>query len=184
MDLKVEYKLCLNDEVVPTSVDCLLFIDPLDLAGDIDLDLEQHHQVNLVNLQTTGNLRWLEKVFKLPAQSLRKDLHKLPLISQIKKAVEDVKKSIQKTRAPTQWKALTILSIRNRILFVQNRTDCVILGLVDETGDTSLQGVKKTLLWIAEQVQKDLEALQTPAGDGPAGWKRSESWGDREDEIQ
>ena len=131
-------------------------------------------------------MRWLEKALKLPAQYLKANLRKFRLIQEIQNAVEETKKKDlkKKTRAPTQWKALLLLHIRNRNLFVQNRTDCVIVGLVGVTGGTSSVDEKETLQWIARQMHKDLEIVQGSAGDGPGGgWKRSESWGDHEGEI-
>ena len=185
MDFKAEYRLCLNDEVLPFSEELLTFIDPLDLAQDIDLNLDEHRgRVKVVSLKATGNLRWLEKILKVSAQFMKTNLNKFALIKDIKKAVEDVKKTTKKPRAPTQWKSLVFLRIRDRNLFVQNRSDCVIVGLVGVTGKTSPEDEKETLQWIAEQMYKDLEFVQEQGSDEPAGgWKRSESWGDHENEI-
>ena len=186
MDLKAEYKLCLNDEVVPAPVENITYLDPLGLAEDIQLNLDRMDRVELVSFKASHNMRWLEKVLKVPAQYMKTNLHKFRLMQEIKDEVEDIKKDIKvNARAPTQWKSLLLLHIRNRILFVQNRTDCVIVGLVGVTGSTSCRDEEETLLWLARQFQQDLQLVQDPAADQPAGgWKRSsESWGDYEDEI-
>ena len=182
MDFKVEYQLTLNDEVVAAPVEIITYSDPLGLAESIDLNLGESHQVKLLSLKATQNLKWLEKALKLPDKYLKikTNLRKFRLIQEIHDAVEDTKKDLRRT---SKW-ALLLLHIRNRNLFVQNRTDCVIVGLVGVAGGSTSEDEKETLQWITKQLHQDLEFVLDPAGQVPGGcWKRSEIWGTYEDEI-
>ena len=92
MDFKVEYLLTLNSEVVPAPEQVISYLDPLGLAENLELDFDQAHQVKMVSFKATQSLKWLEKALKLPAQYLKANLRKFPLIQEIQNAVEETKK--------------------------------------------------------------------------------------------
>ena len=186
MDLSVAYKLVANDQVVLiTEAATLPIVDPFGLAEEIGLNLEESlRSVKLLTLKASGDIRWLEKILKLPAQSLKSNLSKFPLLQEIKHCIEEHKKASNtaRTRAPTEWAALARIKIHSRNLFVQNRSNSVVLGLVGVIGSTAPQDEKEVLHWFLRELQQDIGSLSR--GDVQKSFRCSEAPGPYEDQAQ
>ena len=170
MDLKAEYKLCLNDQVVSMEEQDISFVDPYNLATELDLNLDDRQKVKMVSFRA-GHLVWLEKALQLPSRSLHRSLQKLPLFQEIKELIGTMKNRNKKgpnARAPTEWKSLVPLKVRNRLLFLRNTTHCVVLGLLGSDGGAGPDEEAETLVWFTNQLQEDLKAWEKPAGPSKA----------------
>ena len=187
MDLKAEYKLCLNDQVVPVEEQDISFVDPYNLATELDLNLDDMQHVKLVNFRA-GHLVWLEKALQLPSRSLHRSLQKLPLFQEIKELIGTIKNRNKKgpnARAATEWKSLIPLKVRNRLLFVRNTTHCVVLGLLGSDGGVGPDEEAETLVWFTNQVHEDLKIWEKAAGPSKAlSSASSQVFADHQEEVE
>ena len=84
MALVVQKRVCLNDSAIPLAQQCLDFHDLHNLAEG---DLEGQVFI-LLSLKESGDLRWLEKSFKLPAKWWVRNHMCVPLLTEIRQAIE------------------------------------------------------------------------------------------------
>lgn len=165
VDVVAEYKLCLNNQVVPVEKRLCSFLDPYDLASQINVDIEQDLELTLVQFKTRTDLGWLDRALQVLSRTCSQYLLDLPLIQEIKNLIEQKKQANrqgQKARESTSWKAFVILQVRDRILVCQNTTHSVVLALLGPDGDpASLAGQMRTLEWFAQEFAEDLQKLQS-----------------------
>ena len=163
-----EYKLCINDQVVPVEEKSFTFVDPYDLVSETqNLDLEERRDLKVMSFKGRSDLGWCDRALKLPARTLIRNLNDLPLINEIKDLIRNIKKANQKgpkARQATEWKSLVLLKVRDRLLLCQNTTHSVVVALVGPDGDPEDQeGEARTLEWFMNQMQEDLKTLKGPA---------------------
>ena len=88
-------------------------------------------------------------------------------------------------RAPTEWKSLVPLKVRNRLLFLRNTAHGVVLGLLGSDGGAGPDEEAETLVWFTNQVQEDLKAWEKPAGPSKAASSASSQvFGEHQEEAQ
>lgn len=171
-EFKVEYKLCLNGQAVPVQKKEMIIVDPLNLAATNALDLPESTEVTLVSFKATADVAWLWKSLELPGGDQTRvksrwwvhNSSRLPLLLEIKEAIKNLKHQ-KKTNQPTDHQCLILLEIRGKLLYVQNTSAAVTLGLTKEPGTLNvLDPETEPLTWFCTQLQKDMgEHLQEKA---------------------
>lgn len=157
--LRTSWSLCLNEQVVPVQTKVCAIVDPYELMGGLDLDMEET-QVSLVNFHGTANMNWLMKCLDMPVKWWIHNWSRIPLILEIRESIK-AKKS---RKAPANHKCLVALSIREKTIFVVNDTHTMSLGLLEskplpEEQPGSPKSQAGTLLWFCDELYKDIANL-------------------------
>ena len=158
--LKVEYQLCLNNQAVPVEKKELNILDPLSLAEKWNLSLPEPAEVNLVTFKATADMAWFEKVLKLPSRWWVHNQSRIPLLLEIKEAIRSSRgqRKGSEILLPSEHKSLVLLEVRGKLLYVQNTSTVVILGLTQDPGFLNVPNPDtEPLCWFCTQLQKDIE---------------------------
>jgi len=161
--LDIQFRLTLNNIAVPLTKQSMHVIDPYNLSEALDIDVEEQVEMSLVSFKATADMIWLEKALKLPMRWWLRHHGLIPLILEIRELIKNKKvKQGSGVRLPREQESLVVLKVRERILFVQNLPNMVILGLSGTPGvpQGSQQDEIGTLQWFLEELQKDIETLQ------------------------
>ena len=171
----VKERLCVNDIAVPLEEHTLDFVDLHNLKdGD-----EENLEFLLLHCKATSNMGWLESALKLKARWWVNNSNKVPLLIEIRKAIETKKvRSGGGVRLPKCAKSIVALEIRDQVIYVVNNPMYVTFAF--KPGE-STSGVQ----WLLEELQKDIEVLNMPgASSSSMSMKRSKSdVTDEEDEF-
>ena len=165
-DFQVEYRLCLNGQAIPVETKDMIFVDPLNLADTNSLNLPISTKVNLVSFKASADMSWLCKSLQFPDGDGSKcskgrwwahNSIRVPLLMEIKEAIKDLKRE-KKANQPTYHQCLILLEIRGQLLYVQNISAAVTLGLTKEPGTLNVPdpGIDP-LVWFCTQLQKDID---------------------------
>lgn len=169
----VKERLCVNDIAVPLEEHTLDFVDLHNLKdGD-----EENLEFLLLHCKATSNMGWLESALKLKARWWVNNSNKVPLLIEIRKAIETKKvRSGGGVRLPKCAKSIVALEIRDQVIYAVNNPMYVTFAF--KPGE-STSGVQ----WLLEELQKDIEVLKMP-GASSSSMKRSKSEvTDEEDEF-
>ena len=158
----MKFSLVLNDVVVPLEKKTMNIMDPYQLAEGLDLDLEEPMEMSLVSFKCIADMWWFLKPLKLGSHWWKSHTRHIPLLLEIRDLVKNNKvKQGAGARLPREQHSMVILKVRERILFVQNLPNVVILGL--RGTPEALPGTPEdeigALKWFIQELQKDIENL-------------------------
>ena len=164
LDFKLTWTL--NDFAVPLETKTKSVLDPHHLAEDLVPHLEnidEEVEMSIVSFKDSADMRWFLKALKLGAKWRIAHCGQLPLLLEIRKIIKDQK--ITKgagARLPRQSDSMVLIKVRERILFVQNISSHVALGLRGTPGATpgTLVDELGVLKWFSQELQKDVQHLQ------------------------
>ena len=158
-EFHVENKgLTLNGHTVPVVTKKMTLADPLSLSITIGVRLPDFGmELDLVSFGPSGDMSWLCKSLKVPDSkpdrwwaycSVR-----LPLLIEIRESIKNLQ----------AWKSIyqhlkghiVLLQIRGQVLYVENNSAVVTLGLTKAPGD--LGPHIDTLAWFCTELQKDID---------------------------
>ena len=151
--LVVSRKLCLGDRALPLFEKQMVFEDIHGVCpGDLD---EQVFEC--LNLKANQDCRWLETSLKLPSKWWALNAGKVPLLSEIRQAIE-AGRPAKRDRRPLKSEFVVGIKVRGHVLLVQNTTVAVHLcwPAYQDDGD---QG-QETIEWFLSEFQKDLVVMQ------------------------
>ena len=127
------------------------------------------------DLKATADVKWLEKAFQLPYRYWKTHHADFPLLQEMQQAIESGK--VRKgggSRLPRRPDAVVAILIRDKVIFIQNKTSG--LALVSKLGEEV-----ETFQWFLEEIEKDLTKLMDPqdtqpnaasSSTGPSGQKQ------------
>ena len=157
---EVARRLCLGDHAVPVERASLPFIDPYNLTTMSG----EFIATSLVTFKATGTKVWLEQGLHLPSKWWLKNHASLPILREILELIRCQKHTTGgKSRMPRNQQSLIALKVRGKVLWFQNDSRCVILGVLD--GDEGLAAFR----WFLEELSKDSKDVGRPAAAGDAG---------------
>ena len=157
--LRTSWSLCLNDQVVPAQTKKCAIVDPYELIGGLDLNLEET-EVSLVCFHGTADMSWLMKCLEMPVKWWVHNWNRIPLIQQIRANI----KAKKNKKEPAQHKCLVALQARGKTLFVVNDSHTMTLGLLEsqpepEEKPGSPKNQAGTLRWFCDELYKDIQNL-------------------------
>ena len=157
--LRTSWSLCLNDQVVPAQTKVCAIVDPYELLGGLDLNLEET-EVSLVCFHGTADMSWLMKCLEMPVKWWVHNWNRIPLILEIRERI----KAKKNKKEPANRKCLVALQVRGKTLFAVNDTHTMTLGLLEsqplpEEQPGSLKNQAGTLLWFCDELYKDIVNL-------------------------
>ena len=157
--LRTSWSLCLNDQVVPAQTKKCAIVDPYELIGGLDLNLEDT-EVSLVCFHGTADMSWLMKCLEMPVKWWVHNWNRIPLILEIREGI----KAKKNKKEPANHKCLVALQVRGKTLFVVNDTHTMTLGLLESQSEPEEQpGSTKSqagaLRWFCDELYKDIENL-------------------------
>ena len=157
--LRTSWSLCLNDQVVPAQTKKCAIVDPYELIGGLDLNLEDT-EVSLVCFHGTADMSWLMKCLEMPVKWWVHNWNRIPLILEIREGI----KAKKNKKEPANHKCLVALQVRGKTLFVVNDTHTMTLGLLESQPEPEEQpGSNKNqagaLRWFCDELYKDIENL-------------------------
>ena len=163
-DFKLSWTL--NGFAVPVEKKEVTFLDPQHLAleatvGDLDLDAEV--EMRLASFKASSDMKWFLKALELPSKWWHNHCGQLPLLREIRHIIRSQKTSKgSASRLPRESKSMVLIKVRERILFVQNISSHVALGLRGTPGATpgTLVDELGVLKWFSQELQKDVKYLQ------------------------
>ena len=168
LDFKLTWTL--NDFAVPLETKTKSVLDPHHLAEDLVPHLEnidEEVEMSLVSFKDSADMRWFLKALKLGAKWWIAHCGQLPLLLEIRKIIKDQKTTKGGgSRLPRQSDSMVLIKVRERILFVQNLSSCVTLGLrgTPGHGPGAPPGTQEdelgVLQWFVQELQKDVKHLQ------------------------
>ena len=154
---EVALRLCLGEHAVPVERASLPFIDPYKLTTMSD----EFIVASLVSFKATGTKVWLEQGLHLPSKWWLQNHANLPILQEILELIRKQKpRTGGQSRLPRNQKSLIALKVRGKVLWFQNDSRCVILGVLD--GDEGLAAFR----WFLEELSKD---SKDPGGSAAAG---------------
>ena len=177
--LVVSRKLCLGDRALPLFEKQMVFEDIHGVCpGDLD---EQVFEC--LNLKANQDCRWLETFLKLPSKWWALNAGKVPLLSEIRQAIE-AGRPAKRGRLPSKSEFVVGIKVRGHVLLVQNTTVAVHLcwPAYQDDGD---QG-QETIEWFLSEFQKDLVVMQqqpSSSGSSNRGHSTKRSAHEHEAEI-
>ena len=150
MALVVQNRVCLGDSAIPLREQCLDFHDLHTLAeGDLDGQV-----FLLLSLKASGDLRWLERGFKLSAKWWVRNHMRVPLLKEIRQAIETKKsRSGGGSRLPKLANTLVAIKIREKVILVQNQP--LFVNLAFHPGE-EIEGLQ----WIINELKKYIDHLK------------------------
>ena len=177
----LERQLCLNGVSVPLVLKNMEYED---IHGCGEEAFEDLVDLDCLPLKSTMDSKWLEKAFKLPARWWVLNASRVPLLQEIREAIE--KGKVRTGGASRLSKKSNIfVSIR-----VRGEAFLVVNTIVPVTLCAPQGSLENTLLWFLSEFNKDLSGLlQNPkqsssSSAGPSkGTKRTERLNVREKEI-
>ena len=156
----MKFRLSLNDMAVPLEKKTMTVIDPHQLAHGLDLDLEETVEISLGSFKAIADMWWFLKALKLESKWWKFHHGQIPLLLEIRENVKNIKNNIG-ARYPKEHGSMVILHVREKILFVQNLQNIVVLGLRGTPG--APQGTPEdeigALQWFLKELEKDIEKL-------------------------
>ena len=160
MDLQL--RLCVGDAVVPLVAAALYFADLHEVCGEAD-GVANWDLLSLGAGQCNG--LWLQKALGFGCKWWREQSRSLPLLKEILDAVNA--KKVTKGRAgrmPRQQSFVTAIKIRDKVLYVKNCTNTVVLAF-KQTEDPLKTSLAEDIKWILTEIKKDLDeqAKEPPA---------------------
>ena len=154
---EVARRLCLGEYAAPVESASLPFADPYNLVTMSD----ELIKVSLVSFKATGAKVWLEQGLHLPSKWWLQNHANVPIMQEILELTRSQKpKTGGKSRLPRSQKSLIALKVRGKVLWFQNDSRCVTLGIMD--GDEGLASFR----WFLEELSKD---SKDPGGSAAAG---------------
>ena len=168
----VKERLCVNDIAVPLEEHTLDFVDLHNLKdGD-----EENLEFLLLHCKATSNMVWLESALKLKARWWVNNSNKVPLLIEIRKAIETKKvRSGGGARLPKCAKSIVALEIRDQVIYAVNNPMYVTFAFKPEESTSGVQ-------WLLEELHKDIEVLKM-TGASPSSMKRSKSEVTNEEDV-
>ena len=153
MDLKL--RLCIGDAIVPLVAATLYFADLHEVCGEADGDVEW----DILSLGASQCASWIEKSLCMGRRWWKKEGRALPLLQEILDAVSAKKLSKGRAgRMPRQQSFVTAIKVRDRVLFVKNCTNTVVLAF-KQTKDPLKTSLVADIKWVLTELQKDIDAL-------------------------
>jgi hypothetical protein len=156
-DLTLERLWCINQQPIPLVAATMDLEDVHKLLESGDQD---DMKVLVMNLRaTTGT--WVDKCLGVKATWWRHHQWRVPLVLEIKKALEESKPK-KRWCSLLRSTNLVALKVRGHILLVQNDSRSLALAFEE---DKEEEGIK----WFLTQLQKDIKALGEPSTSSKAG---------------
>ena len=150
MSWTLKQRLCLNDLPVPFREERLEFED---LRKILDEDFDSELDVSLLSLKSIRNLQFLMKAFDLGAKWWRVHSLSLPLVTEIREAIDGGKtKKGGGSRLPRRSKILVAIEVRSKKILVVNQANGIQLAF--RKGE-EMEGLQRFL----EEFSKDLETV-------------------------
>lgn len=158
----LEFSLCLNGLAVPLEHKEMQVLDPDSLSGawgeawgmelgSDDLLIE----MSLLSLKATADMWWFLKPMKLGSKWWKTHHSEIPLLIEILSIIKS--KKSKSRRVPKEPDAMVLLKVREKVLCVQNLPHLVTLGFPGAPEDNL--PLMKQLMWILEQLSKDIKRL-------------------------
>ena len=147
--LNLEYKLCLNNSIVPLSSRQEDLVDDEGLLGGDQSSV----LFKFLPLHSNANMTWALKTLQKPCSEWKKQHKVLPILNEIRSALEGLKKKVGGVRQRKMPRCVVPLQIRGQTILVQHHV--VQLHLAFRPGD-ELQ----ILPWFLQELSKDFETLQ------------------------
>ena len=120
--------------------------------------------MSLVSFKASGSKGWLEQGLRLPSTWWLSNHASLPILQEILELIRKQKpRTGGQSRLPRNQKSLIAFKVRGKVLWFQNDSRCVILGVLD--GDEGLAAFR----WFLEELSKDSKDVGGPAAAGDAG---------------
>ena len=112
--LNFQLLLCLDGVSVPVVKETLQVIDPYDLGGDpqMNLDLDQNLAVDLVSFKASADVHWLMPSLGLALRWWVLNCTQLPLLQEIKDLIKVKKLPQLPDHLPKQQCSLVLLKVR------------------------------------------------------------------------
>ena len=151
--LEVKRCLCVNDHAIPGSGEehLLMCLGP-----------HEDQTVRLVSFKGTQNATWLTNAQGLPTRWWSENHHRVPILREVLELIRSGKPTKGSAmRLPRQHNRLVQLNIRGRLLWFQNRSECVVLAIKD--GPEGLED----LYFFLKELRADLQE-QNLAGTFPS----------------
>ena len=154
--LEVAQRLCLGEHAVPVERLSLPFVDPYNLSTIT----AEFIVVSLVSFKASGSKGWLEQGLQVPSRWWPRNHASLPILQEILELIRQQNPKTGQSCLPRSQKSLIALKVRDRILWFQNDSRCVILGVLD--GDKGLADFR----WFLEELSKGGKDAGGPAAAG------------------
>ena len=150
--LVFETRLCLNGVPVPGTHRVL---DLVDMDNEMGGDLSEENFF-LVSIKASADMHCFLKVLKLPCKWWRDNFKSLPIASEIRNAIEDLKNKMTSgcKRSPRRPDVVVPLTIRGKMILVLNHT--LSLSLALKPGEEA-----EVLTWFLMEIKKDGEILRS-----------------------
>ena len=157
--LRTSWSLCLNDQVVPVQTKTCAIVDPYELMGGLDLDMEET-QVSLVCFHGRADISWLTQGLELTVKWWVRHCNRIPLILEIRERI----KAKKNKKEPANRKCLVALQVRGKTIFVVNDTHTMTLGLLEgqplpEEQPGSPKNQAGILCWFCDELYKDIQNM-------------------------
>ena len=174
----------LNGIEVPLEQRKAAVVDPEDLAGEVPGARQvvaqpgARPEFTLVSLKASADMGWFHKSLGLRHKWWKVNRARLPLLLEIRKSIRERKGRAfagRQARMPRESESMTLVKVRGKALWVQNRSNFVILGLLPRESEGPLQ-------WFVEELQKDVELLKAKNGAGESLESSEEPEEESEDE--
>jgi hypothetical protein len=144
----LERLLCLNGSPLPFTSGTMDFEDLHELAGGDKVDCD----FVCLAIKAADDVHWLEKAIKVPARYWRANHAHLPLLQEMRKAIEAGKPQGNRRRMSRRTGVVVAIEIRDKILLMQNKLGLVLCSRPGEE--------EETVRWFLEEVGKDVKHLQ------------------------
>ena len=149
IEIMAAHRLCLNDAIVPTTIETLTPMDPYNLEPEAS-DFPGEIGVTLVSFQTTS-MAWIHKGLQIDRRWWHQNCDQIPLLKEVLELInaKKIKRGAGK-HLPRNCRASVILELRGKILKFKNNARVVILVV------TSIDDFQ----WFMEQIGQDINDMQ------------------------
>ena len=161
----------LNGLEVPLEKRAAAVVDPENLAGEapgagqVFAHPCARAQFTLVNLKASADMGWFYKALGLRLKWWKEKRARLPLLLEIRQSIKERKGRAfagSTRRLPRESEAMTLVKVRGKVLWVQNRSNFVTLGLRprESEGEVPRESEGEVLQWFVKELEKDVELLK------------------------